>query len=444
MPQRNHTLASENATSCQDRTVLTSQSTSQVGMNSDYVEVGDTSTTSGPNALPLNNVWTSPLEEIEAQDEQQSDNAELVTSSTDSNIGRKGGNHPVCKKHKRIVYAGEILTHSILPHMTGHRSFQPQAYRQRLENNISSASPEMTIALPKIPYPSTLWASGRVYDETSQGPFNHLPPEDYLFLVQLKNILVYPCQRISDHLLTAFVRHFIPAFPIFDRGKLQSLFNEFARGNIKSPLLLHAILFAACQYADIGVLQEAGFDSRDAAKDYFHSRAVLLHAMNCEKEQFTLLQSLLCMSPWWTDYSEEKENRFWTTCAWNLAASMGLHKEVPASKMSFEERSLSRRIFWTIFVCQLLLLSQHLTIIYLLVPVKYRDHNIAIGVGRPPVIDLEDVDLDPLSEVDFYEAALPLESTIERISSVSCYAYSPIHGVFLVEVARFSIICKFI
>lgn len=136
-----------------------------------------------------------------------------------------------------------------------------------------------------------------------------------------------------------------------DRNELQKAYLSFRRGVLVSPLLIHSVFFAACQYVDEAILQDAGFEKRSMAQEYFHSRTALLYSLDCEKNQLVLLQSLIFISPWWRDYSEEKDIRFWTTCACNTAFSMGLHKAIPpSSRLSPHQRSLWRRIFWTLFV----------------------------------------------------------------------------------------------
>jgi len=198
------------------------------------------------------------------------------------------------------------------------------------------------------------------------------------------------------------------------------MYDDFVAGSVSSPLLHHAILFAACQYADMSVLEDAGFDSRRAAREYFHKRAALLYSMSCETNQLVLLQSLLLMSAWWTDHGEEKETRFWTTCACNLACSMGLHKAVAQdSILSTREKCLWRRIFWTLFT---------------------RDYDVAIGLGRAPVINFQDVDVEELTEADFYEAEAYQTFSSSSIRRVNCKAYSRVHGRFMVKSTRLSII----
>ncbi|KAK6374024.1 hypothetical protein LTS17_007994 [Exophiala oligosperma] len=266
--------------------------------------------------------------------------------------------------------------------MTGHRSFK-SGNRQPANKNQTSTTPQQSISLVGSPIPGPAWRHMQLSSITDY--FINLASEDVMYLTEAKHCLAFPPMAAVDDLFKAFVLHFLPAFPIFNRLQLRAAYDELACGHVTSPLVLHAILFCACQYAPMSTLEMAGFSSRQDAKAYFHQRATLLYSFNCEKIQLRLLQSIILISNWWSDYAEEKETRYWISNAANLAVSMGLHKAVPpSSKLNEKERSLWRKIFWTIFV---------------------RDVNIALGLGRPRIINLDDVDAEPLKSEDFYDAS---------------------------------------
>jgi hypothetical protein len=151
--------------------------------------------------------------------------------------------------------------------------------------------------------------------------------------------------------MIAFIDHILPEFPVINRKYLQQMYESFNNGTVISPLLFHSILSAASQYVDEAVLKTAGFESRSASKEYFYRRATLLYSMDCEREQLLALQSLLFLCPWWYDFGEEKDTRHWLYCACKLLHDMGMHKAVSkSSRLSTEERSIWRRIFWMVFV----------------------------------------------------------------------------------------------
>ncbi|KAJ3536868.1 hypothetical protein NM208_g6541 [Fusarium decemcellulare] len=357
------------------------------------------------------NVWTLPLEQIQSMGE--TNNYDLHAGG-EVDHGEGANNISMASKpNRRYIYSSNIVTNSVLPHMTGHRSFRSQG-----ENPTTTlrpnAQPEEFIKLPVSHIPNSMWYRRQL----TTAPFDHLPGEDVAYLCEVKNCLHFPSPDVVLSFFECFIRHFLPAFPVVDRTQLQNLYNELmADDQVSSPLLLHAILFDACQYAPPEALKLAGFSSRLHAKTYFHHRASLLYFFDCEKEQVVLLQALIFMSPWWTAYGQEKETRFWITCSINLAFSMGLHRTIPSqSQLSSNERSLWRRIFWTIFM---------------------RDVNIAIGLGRPPIINVEDVDVELLSETDFYEASSHADKGVSSWP-LDCTGHQRNHAMFLIEMARLS------
>ncbi|OCT49372.1 hypothetical protein CLCR_04579 [Cladophialophora carrionii] len=360
----------------------------------------------------LDKVWTSPLDFVDALD---------VSSPATQIIqppARRSGSVARSSSNKRIVYADDTLTNSILPHMTGHRSFNASIHQGQDDGPVDTGDMAMTQVTIVSPRPPSADWYGRQLQQSTNNPFSHLAVEDVAYACNVKHILTFPPLDVCDILMASFVRHFLPAYPVMDRMQLRETYSSFCRGTILSPLLMHSIFFAACQYTPECTLQKAGFKKRSVAQTYFHSRATLLYSLNCEKDQLVLLQSLIFMSPWWTDYSEEKDIRFWTTCACNLAFSMGLHKAIPStSTPSSQRRSLWRRIFWTLFI---------------------RDQNVAVGLARPPVINLDDVDVEPLSETDFYEPQC--EEVEQRIDDcpVDFSFFNSIHSAFMMDLIMLS------
>ncbi|KAK6380202.1 hypothetical protein LTS17_005391 [Exophiala oligosperma] len=329
--------------------------------------------------MPKDNVWTLALEEIDAREVDFQALDQSINPSHSRDVRRVA---PGSESNKWVVYSGEIVTHFVLPHMTGHRSFK-SCNRPPTCNNPAATIAQQSVSLVASPMPDPAWNHMQL--SSSVDCFSNLASEDVVYLTEVKHCLAFPPMAAADDLFKAFVLHFLPAFPVFDRHQLRAAYGELACGHITSPLVLHAILFCACQYAPISTLEMAGFSSRQDAKAYFHHRAILLYSFNCEKIQLRLLQSIILISNWWSDYAEEKETRYWISNAANLAVSMGLHKAVPpSSKLNEKERSLWRKIFWTIFV---------------------RDVNIALGLGRPRIINLDDVDTEPLKSEDFYDAS---------------------------------------
>ena len=316
------------------------------------ISAATATTAATANNQSADDVWTSPLEHIEEHGESnRSSSRGLLTGASP---GTNNSTAPTIEPqtHKRIIYAGETFSHSVLPHLTGHRPFNAGSNPQS-EERISHPAVQAISVLAAVA-PSPDWLTKQLVVSASNGTpslFSHLSQEDTVYLCQMKNVLKFPPRTVTDQLMISFIKHFLPAYPVIDRNELQAWYDDFRSGVVKSPLLFHSIFFAASQHVDHSVLNRAGFNTRTEAKNYFHKRAALLYFMDCEKEQLTIIQSLVFICHWWADYSEEKETRYWVSCACNLVHSMGLHKKVPQSlNMSAQEKSLWRRIFWTIFV----------------------------------------------------------------------------------------------
>jgi hypothetical protein len=178
----------------------------------------------------------------------------------------------------------------------------------------------------------------------------HLPPEDRYYLFNMKKVFYFPQKSIGEALILTFFESVYPLLPIVDKNLVTDQFAMLYTGQQSSPLLFHALMFCACQYVDAQQLHNAGFGTITSAKSYFFEKARLLYQFNCEPEHTVVVQSLILMSYWWMDYTEEKDMRYWLSCAVNLALSMGMHKTVPKTlNMPTGRHRLWRRIFWTLF-----------------------------------------------------------------------------------------------
>jgi hypothetical protein len=137
------------------------------------------------------------------------------------------------------------------------------------------------------------------------------------------------------------------------------MFNMLYNNQPSSPLLFHSLLFSACQYVDEEVLHSAGFSTVSEAKEYFFHRAKLLYIHNCEPDHLMILQSLILLSYWWTEFTEE-DMRYWLACVVTRAMSMGIHRTATKSlDISPWRNCLWRRIFWTLFVRPFLSQERH-------------------------------------------------------------------------------------
>lgn len=252
--------------------------------------------------------------------------------------------------HERMVYGSEDHNHSVLPHMTGHRRYKIARRHPPLRDSVEIPAQDHPFPLSRLPAPDWVELILPTADD-GDNPFSHLSKEDFFYLKTMKNVLMFPQQHVVKEFMISFIDHVLPEFPVVDRNRLGRLYTTFVGGVITSPLLFHSILYAASQYVGERFLREAGFESRQAAKEYFYKRTTLLYSFDCENEQLLIIPAVLFISPWLSDYSEEKDTRYWVSCACKLAQTMGMHAPVSkSSNISSQERSLWRRVFWVTFV----------------------------------------------------------------------------------------------
>lgn len=250
---------------------------------------------------------------------------------------------------KRMKFGDEPLAHSMLPHMNGHAEL--------LVNLDHQTDPEVNrLSLQSLLPPRAIHPFGKApwINADCQGHLGllaHLAAEDRYYLYNMKKVFQFPQRSVTCALVVTFFESVFPLFPIVDRCETAELFDKLYSHQQSSPLLFHSLLFIACQYVDEQVLHNAGFRTTSEAKIYFFQRAKLLYTHNCEPDHLVVLQSLIMLSYWWMDYTEEKDMRYWLSCAVNLALTMGMHRTVPKSlNMSPARTALWRRIFWSLFV----------------------------------------------------------------------------------------------
>ncbi|KIX96494.1 uncharacterized protein Z520_07760 [Fonsecaea multimorphosa CBS 102226] len=282
------------------------------------------------------------------------------------------------------------------------------------------------MTLSRDPFPVTArpspWWEVKILKPTTSGDtvFGHLSLVDVFFLTRLKNILYFPETSVAYDFFLAFRDHVLPTCPVIDRCEMTKVYDSFCSGHVTSPLLINSIFFSSSQYVSQESLTKAGFDSPHEAKEYFYERTTMLYALNCEHDQLKIIQALLFISTWWSDFSEEKGTKYWISCAANLALSMGLHKAVPvAARLSQQERSIWRRVFWTVYS---------------------RDCNVSIAMGRPLAIHSKEIDVEELSDADFYEGQDEIchdrPSASHGKGRLDFTIYSNVHVFYAVKTAR--------
>ncbi|RGP66301.1 hypothetical protein FSPOR_6679 [Fusarium sporotrichioides] len=195
--------------------------------------------------------------------------------------------------------------------------------------------------------------------------------------LRLQDALTLPSKEISDRLVYVFFDIVHPPWPVVDRKSFLQLY----RMGKSSPLLLHAMFLVTFIFCDEGLIQDAGFSDRVAARKYHYLRAKTLYDVDHETDRDVLAASLHLLGFWWNGPDDQKDAWFWSGCATSYAQSLGLHRSTVASRLSPEKRALRKRIWWSIYT---------------------RDRHTAACLGKPCRIRDEDCDIEPVTEADLY------------------------------------------
>jgi len=239
------------------------------------------------------------------------------------------------------------------------------------------------IVAAAFPEPSSRYAPifvgkggyGAILDATGGGTERHfyvpamagkaLTVEDLEYL-KVKGCFTLPEE--SEQLLEAYFRYFHPEFPVIDGV---AFLQDYAVGGYEgiNLLLLWSMFSIGASY--VPALP------RRARKESYIDRAKLLFDIGQETDKIVLVQSALLLSFWFADTEDVKQSWYWTSIAFSIAQTLGLHHSVRStySKISFRQQSLWRNIWRCCMI---------------------RDVWLAFGMGRPLRIEAADCDF-PLS-----------------------------------------------
>ncbi|KAI1627506.1 fungal-specific transcription factor domain-containing protein [Exophiala viscosa] len=199
-------------------------------------------------------------------------------------------------------------------------------------------------------------------------------------LLQQQGALTVPDVHTCSQLFRTYFEFVHPHYPILDRADFA--FQYADPTNPPSYLLLQSILFMAAGHCDLSVLLEAGFNSRYHARKTFFQRAKALYDNDHEPNKVTIVQSVFLMSFWWNGPMDQKDTWHWLGIAISLALTLGMHRSTQHSDMKARDRSLWKKIWWTLFT---------------------EEKHAATALGRPVHIRRVDCDVELLDRTDFEE-----------------------------------------
>ncbi|KAK5705982.1 hypothetical protein LTR17_021193 [Elasticomyces elasticus] len=153
-----------------------------------------------------------------------------------------------------------------------------------------------------------------------------LQSEDIQYLVQ-KGALLIPEPDLRLEILRGYMFSIQPFLPVLDAQQfISAVFNNGEQGKV-SLLLFQAVMFAGLHSLQPPIIHRLGFETTKQAREVFFNRVRLLYDFDTEPNSIAVFQSLLLMSSWYSKWHERRHTWHWTGLAYDLARSMGLHRE---------------------------------------------------------------------------------------------------------------------
>ncbi|KAI1377547.1 fungal-specific transcription factor domain-containing protein [Hypoxylon crocopeplum] len=223
-------------------------------------------------------------------------------------------------------------------------------------------------------------------------------------ILHQRGAFLLPPRSLCDELIDAYFKWVHPIVPVINKNRFMRQYRD--PKNPPSLLLLQAVLLAGSRVCNNQQLMDANGSTTPAALT-FYKRAKALYDANYEDDRVTIVQALLLMGWYWEGPEDVTKNVFyWSRVAIIVAQGSGMHRSVEASQLSVADKRLWKRIWWTLFT---------------------RDRSVAVALGRPCNINLDDSDVEMLTEDDFIE---------DEPDNASGFAPDPIHVQFFLQYVK--------
>ncbi|KAK1755950.1 GPI ethanolamine phosphate transferase [Echria macrotheca] len=223
-------------------------------------------------------------------------------------------------------------------------------------------------------------------------------------ILHRRGAFLLPPRSLCDELIESYFKWVHPIVPVINRTKFMRQYKD--PKNPPSLLLLQAVLLAGSRVCTNPQLMDANGSTTPAALT-FYKRAKALYDANYEDDRVTIVQSLLLMGWYWEGPEDVTKNVFyWSRVATIVAQGSGMHRSVETSQLTKSDKRLWKRIWWSLFT---------------------RDRSVAVALGRPCHINLDDSDVEMLTEDDFIE---------DEPDQRSEYPPDPIHVNFFLQYVK--------
>ncbi|KAG5927620.1 Cutinase transcription factor 1 alpha [Claviceps africana] len=223
-------------------------------------------------------------------------------------------------------------------------------------------------------------------------------------ILHQRGAFLLPPRSLCDELVDAYFKWVHPIVPVINRCRFMRQYRDAK--NPPSLLLLQAMLLAGSRVCTNADLMDANGSTTPAALT-FYKRAKALYDANYEDDRVTIVQSLLLMGWYWEGPEDVTKNVFyWSRVATIVAQGSGMHRSVEQSQLSKSDKRLWKRIWWTLFT---------------------RDRSVAVALGRPVHISLDDSDVEMLTEDDFIE---------DESGHAAEFSPDPVHVQFFLQYVK--------
>ncbi|KAI1409371.1 fungal-specific transcription factor domain-containing protein [Hypoxylon sp. FL1857] len=223
-------------------------------------------------------------------------------------------------------------------------------------------------------------------------------------ILHQRGAFLLPPRSLCDELIDSYFKWVHPIVPVINKTRFMRQYRD--PKNPPSLLLLQAVLLAGSRVCNHPQLMDANGSTTPAALT-FYKRAKALYDANYEDDRVTIVQALLLMGWYWEGPEDVTKNVFyWSRVAIIVAQGSGMHRSVEASQLSKADKRLWKRIWWTLFT---------------------RDRSVAVALGRPCNINLDDSDVEMLTEDDFIE---------DEPDNASGFAPDPVHVQFFLQYVK--------
>ncbi|KAH6619910.1 fungal-specific transcription factor domain-containing protein [Boeremia exigua] len=236
-----------------------------------------------------------------------------------------------------------------------------------------------------------------------------IPPEEISYL-EAKQAFTAPPDAILDVLITVFMERVFPLYPVINPRE----FLEHQKSGTLPWMLLHSVCFMAATFCPLRTLHQAGFQDRKQARYRFYSKAKALFDVGYESSKIVTLQATILLSFWGGSPNNHWNFYTWISTGVTVAETIGCHRSMTGLNIAPQDRSLLKRLWWTLLV---------------------RDATCASMHGRPFRINLEHCDVDELTMEDFeYEGSFSSDHLSQATFRLS--------GLYQVQVVKLALLLR--